>query len=151
MKDMMYERLILLATAQEKLIAVTDKLEQWDNSLLSMEKNAFEAINIADKVLNISKDGEKLVRLLREYCLGCSEAATSKEKLREAELLDSICKHFRDIRIALSESNELAHMVETETVTQKTLKDEMKNSLSVVEESLSSAIASTELVMTNMN
>lgn len=151
MKDMFYERLILLAAAQEKLNSVTDTLEQWDNSLHSMEKYAFEAINTADKVLNISGEGERLVRLLQECFLGHSDKVSSDVKQREAALLDSINRLFHEITEISAANIELSHKLETVAVGQKELKDEVTGSLSEIGERLNCAIACAELVVAEKN
>jgi hypothetical protein len=53
------ERLLLLATAQEYMTDVADKMDKWDNSQLTVEKSAFEAMNVSDHIFEYLQRKQK--------------------------------------------------------------------------------------------
>lgn len=147
MKDMIYERLILLSKAQEQITSVIDKLEHLDNAQLIMEKNAFESINVSDRVLNMSQEGKHLVALMKDYYLNSCDSLSNEEKCKIAPLLDEIQSLFHDIKDLSVVNNDLSHKIEEEAAGQKVTNEEIKKSITNVGDSVAAAAACAEFVL----
>ncbi len=150
MKDIINERLILLATAQECMMDVADMMDQWDSSQLMTEKSAFESVNVSDNILNMSKEGNRLVSLLQECCNEITVGTTADKYLKMTALLEEIKNLFQNIMEASNSSNVISHMIEGEVALQKTIEEDIKNHLTNVCESLDIAVARAELIMTDL-
>lgn len=149
MKDFMKDRLILLATAQECMTEVADKIAKWDNSQLIMEKSAFESLNYSDDVMNYSKNGSILVGRLLECCQSLLKNPCSVEQMKMEAVLEELLNDFQRIREASTHINEIAHRIEAEAATQKEIEENIKKSLASVSESVDTAAACAELTMTD--
>lgn len=150
MKDMINERLILLATAQESMMDVTEMMSQWDNSQLLTEKSAFDSMNVSDAVLNMSKEGGRLVGLLEECCSEIAVGTSAEKYLKMTALLEEIRNLFHNITEASASVNDISHKIEGEVAHQKEIEENIKNHLNSVGESLDSAVACAELMMAEM-
>lgn len=125
MKDLANERLVYLATAQESLFGMTDRMEQWEHSQLILEKNSFDTMNISDKILSLSEAGSGLACQLQEHYL--AGMPTGSEDLRRtAEMLHDIQNIFSQILDHSRCANETAHILEKEVAGQMELVDSMK-------------------------
>lgn len=152
MKDILSERLLLLATTQEFMTTITDKMEQWSTSQLNTEKSAFDSMNMSDRVLNMSRDGKRLVELLRECCKECkvTSDSTTDEYLNMTLLLDDMKNLFQLITEASAEVNDISHRIEGEVAFQKEIGEGIKNNLILVGESIDSTIACAEFIMAGL-
>lgn len=150
MKDLISERLILLATAQESMMDVSEMMSQWDSSQLLTEKNAFDSMNVSDAVLNMSKEGERLVGLLEECCSEIAVGASAEKYLKMTALLEEIWNLFHSITEASAKVNDISHKIEGEVAYQKEIEENIKNHLNSVGESLNSALACAEMMMAEL-
>lgn len=141
------DRLILLATAQECMADISDKMIKWENSQLSVEKDAFDALNVSDKVLKLSKEGSTLVEILLECCHSLMKNPSPEEKKKMAAVLEEIHTVFGNISDASSSISEISHKIEGETAVQKETADNLKKLLSYVSESIDFVVASAELAI----
>lgn len=147
MKDKLKERLILLATAQECMTDVTDMMDQWNSSQLNTEKSAFDSINMADHVLNMSKEGKRLIDLLQECCNEIIVGATADKYLKMTALLEEVKNLFHKINEASAAANDISHKIEGEVAFQKVIGEGIKGNLTLVSESIDSALACAEFIM----
>lgn len=142
------EKLLVLADAQECMTNVADIMEQWDNSQLNSEKLAYESINLSDTLLNMSKEGYRLMLLLEEYC---KELSTSADKyLKTTAFLDEIKSVFQNISENAEIENEICHQMEEEIANQREMQESIKNCLYQIGESLDVSVASTELILSEI-
>ena len=97
MKELLNERLILLATTQEQMTKITDMMEQWSDSQQNTEKDAFDAMNVSDHVLNSTKEGKKLLDLLEESVHDISSDIDSGRYFITTGFLNEIRKVFNNL------------------------------------------------------
>lgn len=147
MEEMVNERLILLATAQECMTDVTEVMEQWESSQLILEKSAFESMNITDKILNLSKEGDFLVKRLQSCYLEPFAGTKAEDTGEITALLEETQGLFNNILEASITGNEISHNIERETALQKEFEEVIKCCLCQVNESIDSAVACTEFIL----
>lgn len=147
MKNMIEDRLILLAQAQECMADVADQMAKWDKSQLAMEKSAFTSLNVSDKILNWSREGSLLVGRLLECCRSIMTNPSPEENKKMEVVLEEIHQVFLRISQASANVNEISHKIEGEAAVQKEIEEGIKASLVMVGESLDSAIACAEMVL----
>ncbi len=146
MKELSNQRLVHLATAQESILEVTKLIEKWEQSQLVLEKNAFDTINMSDTVLNLSKEGTKLVERLQEYFqIGMNKAREEDIKL-VASLLQEIQGMFDHIVDHCVCANETAHNLENEVAKQQEIGEEMKTRVCRVVDDIDSVVACEEFL-----
>ncbi len=146
MKEMANQRLVHLATAQESIFDVTALIEKWEQSQIVLEKNAFDTMNMNDTILNLSKEGTKLVERLQEYFLtGMADAREEDIKL-VASLLQEIQGMFDRIVDHSFCANETAHILENEVAAQREIGDDMKTQVCKVVEQIDSCAACEEFL-----
>jgi hypothetical protein len=147
MKDMINERLILLATAQECMNDVSDAMERWDSSQLILEKSAFESMNVTDKVLNLSKEGNQLVNRLQSSYRDILAGTKAEDVQKITVMLDEVQGLFKNILETSIAGNEISHNIEKETALQKEIEEGLKGCVNKVSESLDSAVACAEFML----
>ncbi len=146
MKDIANQRLVYLATAQESIFDVTKMIEKWEQSQLVLEKNTFDSMNMSDTILNLSKEGTKLVKRLQEYFMtGLSETKEEEIKL-VAFLLQEIQGLFDRIVDHSTCANETAHIIENEVAVQREIGDSMKGQVCKVIDHIDSCAACEEFL-----
>jgi methyl-accepting chemotaxis protein len=146
MKDLANQRLVHLATAQESIFEVTKLIEKWEQSQLVLEKNAFDTMNMSDTILNLSKEGTKLVERLQEYFL-TGMADSREEDIRlVASLLEEIQGMFDRIVDHSFCANETAHILETEAAKQQEIGEDMKTQFSKVMDQIDTCAACDEFL-----
>jgi hypothetical protein len=150
MKEMVKDRLILLATAQQSMADITDKMDCWKKSRLILEKSAFDSINVSDKVLNLSKEGNKLVINLLECCKAVLQNPTPEEQRKTAMVLNEIHGVFQCIADLSASVNDISHIIEGEAAKHKGVEDDVKKSLTQIGESIDAAIACAELYLAEL-
>lgn len=150
MKDMISERLVHLASAQESMADIVDKAEQWVKSQLQMEKIAYESLNASDTILNLSKEGNLLVELLQKHYNDVSLDISGEQYPKISLLLDEVKLLFHKINHAAANANEFSHEVEGEVAFQREIGEVMKKNMLNVGESLDCAVACIELLMTEI-
>lgn len=143
---MMNERLVLLATAQESMTEVDDRMAKWDNSQLTIEKSAFDAMNVSDQILNMSRDCKSLVAKMQEYLHKCTVCPEEEAKLKMASSLEELQNKLQKIGTSSSDINDISHKIEGETASQRVIKEGINNSLTHVRESVDVAVACAELM-----
>jgi hypothetical protein len=147
MKDMMKEKVVILAKAQQSMADITDRFEEWDNSQLIVEKSAFTAMNVSDTILNLSKEGNCLVETLRNY-YGERHIGAEAEDIRKiTALLKDVQGLFHDILVNANEANDTAHDLEIEIARQSAIEEGIKMSIDLVNEGLDSAAACAEFML----
>ena len=151
MKDLSNERLILLATVQERMMDVAVMLEQWDNSRLIAEKNAFDSINISDRILNLSKEGNNLMCLLQQCFLEIQSIADSEHLHNMSLLLAELHKLIQNITETSAEWNDISHQIEEEVAYQNEIKENVSNHLCQIAECVDITMARTELLAAGDN
>ncbi len=146
MKDTIHERLILLATAQECMANVSDKMKHWDDSQLIMEKSSFEMMNVSDDILKLTREGSSLAGKLLECC---HRMKVNEETYKQnvAGDLEALYQVFCKISDASSSVSELAHKLECEADIQKGMEETIKNCLGYVGECIASVLADEEMVI----
>lgn len=147
MKELVKDKLIQLATAQEFMVGTTDKLVQWDKSQLTMEKSAFDSLNLSDEVLNLSKSGSVLVGRLLECCQELLRNPRAAEQKKVALVLEELLEIFGRIEDSSARINEISHRIESEAETQKEIEEGIKNSLGEMAETIDTAAACAEFMM----
>lgn len=146
MKEIISDKLIILATAQDRLAEVTAKLEQMENSVETLEKSSFELLNNSDKIVSMSKEGMLLADRLKELLSDTgSDTVLAREVL--IHITDEIRVNLHNIYNLSKDNNRLAHDGEKEAVCQRDYKDFINDSISVFSNSISSAVACAELLL----
>jgi methyl-accepting chemotaxis protein len=146
MKDLANQRLVHLATAQESIFEVTKLIEKWEQSQLVLEKNAFDTMNMSDTILNLSKEGTKLVERLQEYFLtGMADSREEDIKL-VASLLQEIQGMFDRILDHSFCANETAHILEAEAAKQQEIGEDMKTEFCRVMDQIDACAACDEFL-----
>lgn len=148
MKDMINERLKQLAVAQECMIDVVDVMEKWESSQVVLEKSTFDSINISDKALNLSKDGNRLIFQLILHCRKISENPSKSDIEALAGLLEEIGGMFRNILDATKTANDTAHNLELEVAYQREIAENIKTSVGTISNSVNQAVACAEFLLT---
>lgn len=149
MKDLANERLVYLATAQESLFSMTDKMEQWEHSQLILEKNSYDTMNISDKILNLSEAGNKIACQLQGYYLAGIPAGAEDLK-QVADMLHDIQNIFNQILDHSRCANETAHILEKEAAEQMELVDQMKGLVCRTMGQIDSAAACDEFLLAEL-
>lgn len=149
MKDIVRDRLIMLAKSRERMNEIDEKLGIWDSFQLTVEKSMFETMNTSDKVLNLSRQGKRLMNLLETYT-NEQQGTTEADKPEVNLIVKDIQRIFEEICINSAKINELMHRFEGEIACQREVEDELQNELSQISECLDSALACAELVMAEM-
>jgi len=147
MKEMVNERLKLLATAQQSMREVADIMELWEDSQLVLEKSTFDSINGSDSALGLSREGKKLVTKLLEHCQRITENPNNADIDTMAVLLNEAGGLFQNIHAATKKSNEIAHNLELEVAHQREIAEHMKNSVGVIAKSVDQAVACAEFLL----
>ncbi|MDF2908043.1 MAG: hypothetical protein K0R34_3364 [Herbinix sp.] len=146
MKDIANQRLVHLATAQESIFDVTKLIEQWEESQTVLEKNAFDTMNMSDTILNLSKEGTKLVERLQVYFLTGMADAREEDIKFVASLLKEIQGMFDRIVDHSFCANETAHILENEVASQREIGDGMKSNVCKVMDQIDSCAACEEFL-----
>lgn len=150
MKDMIKERLVLLAQAQENMTEIIDRLSSWDNSQLSVEKSAFTSMNVSDRILNLSKEGNRLAEKLQEYCSNDKMGYEAIDTQKVASILHDVQSLFQTIWQSANEANETSHNLENEIALQREVVEEIKSSISDINETVDQAMACAEFILCEM-
>ncbi len=151
MKDLIKDRLIHLATAQEHMKEAADHMIHWDKSQLIMEKSAFDSLNLSDEVLNLSKSGNILVGRLLECCQALIKSPGAAEQKKMLAVLEELMEIFQRIEEVSAHMNEISHRIETEAAAQRGMEENIKALLSGVAENVDTAAACTEFIMSDFN
>lgn len=150
MKDIMNERLILIATAQKCMTDVAEMMEQWDDSQLNTEKYAFDSMNVSDKVLNLSKEGNSLIEHLHECCKDVHTGLSNEKCKKMVVIQEELKRLFLNIMELSYEANDIAHKIEGEVSSQKEIEEGIKCQLSQLGENLDAAVACDEFIMAEL-
>jgi hypothetical protein len=150
MKDMVNERLILLATAQECMTGVADMMDLWDKSQSIVEKSTFETMNVSDKILNLSKEGNRLIEKIQNSYRGSLASLNPDETQKVNIVLEKVQGLFDTILENASIANDISHNLENEVAIQREIEEGIRQSLSRVGESVDSAVACAEFVMAGL-
>lgn len=146
MRKMIKERLVQLSSAQEAMRGISGVMEHWNESLALLEKNAFDAINVSDKVLNLSKEGQNLIARLQDGYKSC--VSRCPEHAKEIhEIMEQLKSVFIDVFDASVKVSEISHDLEHESSIQKEIKDGLVKTIGTVNESIDSAIAYAEFLI----
>lgn len=147
MKDLISERLVLLATAQESMKEVKAKMNQWDSSQINLEKSAFDCMNVSDRVHKLSNDGHMLI----ENLIACYKDTDINSGTDSNKMLSTILEALHGIFHKIAEETttmcEVSHQIEEEAASQKEIEDYLKKSLSQISDSLDGAVACAEFVL----
>jgi hypothetical protein len=150
MKDINSERLILLATAQECMTDLADMIDQWDKSQLIVEKSTFETMNVSDKILNLSKEGNRLVEKIHDTYRGSLTSLNSIETQKVNSFLEEVQGIFYNILENALTANEISHNLEEEVAVQREIEEGIKQSCRLVGESIDTAVACAELMIAEL-
>ena len=150
MKEMLNERLILLAAAQECMTDVADMIEQWDKSQLIVEKSTFETMNVSDTILNLSKEGNILIKKIKERYRASLVSLNVEDTQKVNAFLEQVQGLFHNIVDNASKANEISHKLEAEVAVQREIEDGIKRAYVRVCESVDSAVACTEFVLAEL-
>lgn len=147
MKDMVNERIKQLGAAQESMGKISDYMEQVDQSQLKIEKDTYQAINIADKTRILSKEGHKLVTKFTMSCQDYIEDPTKEKK----EAIASLLAEMDDILVKIMDTthyaNDLLHDVEKEVAYRYGLAGSIKERIETVSMSINTAVACAEMLL----
>ena len=144
--DITNQRLVHMATAQESILIMTRRIEQWEQSQAVLEKNAFDTMNMSDTILNLSKEGTKLVQRLQEYFLTAMADAGEEDTERVASLLQEIQGMFGLIVDHSFCFNETAHILENEVAEQREIGEDMKQQVNKIADQIDACAACEELL-----
>jgi methyl-accepting chemotaxis protein len=150
MKELLNERLQLLATAQESMIEVADIMEQWESSQLVLEKSTFDSMNISDKALHLSRAGNKLIARLQNCCNTMVGNSEPTDDACLAEILGETGNMLYKILEVAKASSEVAHKLEQEVAYQREITDHMKNSVNTINSSVNQAVACAEFLLAEL-
>lgn len=146
MKNMSNEGLLLLANAQESMRELSNRMEQWNESHLNIEKHAYESMNISDQVLNLSREGNQLLTSLQEqYNRNCM-CKNNEECLKLGRIMDEVKKLFGQIEKVSYTVNDISHKMEEEIAIQKELGEGIQLNLDTINEGLETSVAYAELM-----
>lgn len=148
MKDMVYERLIELSTAQESLIHAGELMDRLCLSQQRIEKHSYEAMNMTDTVLNLTKQGEKLLIKLKEGSCAYSGKPCEVGKDNLIQFIEEMQSLLSQIIQSSVTDNEILHSIEYSAAEQCGVTEELKTSISAVSNIVDHAVACAELVMT---
>lgn len=146
MDNISNERLLLLANAQQTIKDLSNRMEQWKELQIQSEQYAFDAMNISDQVLNMSRDGKSLITTLQDCYHTPGNHQCSEDSNMFHKVMEDIDALFLLITKASYRVNEVAHKVEEVIAVQKEIGDNIKNNLEVIEESLDTAVACAEFM-----
>jgi predicted phage-related endonuclease len=107
-------------------------------------------MNVSDTVLNMSKEGGRLVGLLQECCTEIAVGTSAEKYLKMTAVLEEIRNLFHSITEASAAVNDISHKIEGEVAYQKQVEENIKNHLSSVGESLDSVVACAELMIAEL-
>ena len=147
MKDMMQEKLVHLAAAQTCMMNVADGMEEWSERQLNTEQTAYESLNASDMVLNLSKEGNRLVELLQGCCSEISKGTSTEKYLKMSSLMEEIKNLFQNINTVIKKVNDNSHIIEEEIAKQKDIENDIQQNLLEVKDCLDCAVACVELLM----
>lgn len=146
MKDMISEKLIILATAQNRLAEVASRLDKMENSVMTMEKASFELLNNSDKLVNMSKESLLLANRLKEVFAGISEDKVTNKDIIE-QIIDEIHIKLHNMHNTALNNSSSSHDIEAEAVCQRENKEFINDSLSLISDSINSAVACADLLL----
>jgi len=147
MKDMINDKILQLATAQESMIDVAISIDQWEQSQLMLEKSAFETMNTADTILNLSKEGKLLVDKLQHQFFEGMKHVDSENAGQVRELFGHLEKLFQLVLEKAQSANETAHNLEMEVATQREIGENMQQSVNCISDSVEAAVACAEFIL----
>jgi len=146
MQEMIKERLMVLANAQNRLAEVSNRLNRMEKSVVAMERCSFDLLNKSDKMISMSKATLLLVEKLKEVLTGVNlDSVIDRDIL--AGIIDDIKSGIQSIYNTCMESNSSSHEIESEAVCQRENKEFINNMLEVIESSISSAVACAEMLL----
>lgn len=148
MRDMVSERIIQLGCAYEHMVQASDIMEQMDRSKHVIEKISYETINVADKTLNLSREGCLLVDNLKKCFCTDVKSLSDKEQQQVTSFLDKLTLLMEDIKQTAAEENVGLHMIEKEVACHWDLTEELRDKLNVVSDSINQATACAEMILT---
>lgn len=150
MKETLNEKLILLATAQERMFHISDMMEQFDNSQVFIEKSAYDSINESDKILNLSKESFHIIEKLQEYISFCYNCEDKENSLKIKTLMKEVQILLQNILAQAIQVNEVSHQIEAEAAYQREIGDKLKGTLCEIGDGIDSAAACAEFLLTEM-
>lgn len=158
MKNMLNEKLALLSTAQECMMDVADILEQLDNSQVFIEKSAYDSMNVSDKIVNLSKEGNQMLEKLQEHFNICnvtmgsavSTVISREEAQKMNALLQEIYFLLHNILTDAARANEISHQIEAEAAHQREIEDNFRNSICGIREGIDSTAACAEFLLAEL-
>lgn len=150
MKDTIDERLKLLATAQECMVDVAITIEQWENSQSVLEKSTFDAMNVTDRALNLSKEGKRMISKLSDCYRNSSDQILHNGTEEMALLLNEATLLFRTILDTAYRANEIAHNLEREVESHREIAEHMKSSVEFIGKSVDQAVACAEFLQAEL-
>lgn len=148
MKDMVYERVIELSSAQESLIQTGELMDKLCLSQQKIEKYSYEAMNLTDTVLNLTRQGKQMVKQLRDGGFDYSENPCEAGKDQLIHLLEEMNQLLCKIMESAMSDNEILHSIENTAAVQCGITEELKASIGSVGECVDHAVAGAELSMT---
>jgi hypothetical protein len=147
MKDMINEKILQLAAAQESMVNVAISIDQWEQSQLMLEKSAFETMNTADTMLNLSKQGNIFVDELYDHVYTGMKHVDSEKAEQVRVLIGDLHKLFHQFLEKAESANETAHDLEVEVATQREIGENMQKSISSISETIDAAVACAEFIL----
>lgn len=149
MKEMISERLVQLSGVQESMVKIHKVMDHWDVSQALLEKNAFDAINVSDKVLNLSKEGQNLIARLQES-YNCCVTRCPEHAAEISDIMEQLKSVFKNVFSASIKVSEISHDLEHESSHQKEIKDGLGKVIGTVTEGVDAAIACAEFLLAEM-
>jgi methyl-accepting chemotaxis protein len=150
MRDDVNERLKSLACSQECMMRIADSMDQWENSQLILEQSTFDAINISDKAVTLSKEGRRLAAGLQECFNEISHELAGEATNKISATINEMNVILQNLVKVAVASSEISHNIEREASTQREVVEFMKCSVDKAMESLDSTVACAELIMADM-
>jgi len=146
MKDLIKERLKILANAQYSLADISIRLDRMEKSVEAMENCSYELLNKSDKLLAMSKLAMLLTDRLKELFASVRlEPLADKDTL--VGIINDIHSCLQSIHNTCMESNCSSHEIESEAVIQRENKEFINDTLTMISNSISSAVACAEMLL----
>lgn len=147
MKNLVSERVIQLGAANEYMVQAMDIMEQMDMIKHVIEKMSYESMNAADKTLNYSKEGVRLVDSLAKVCSTYYNCLPDIERNQIASILKDLTMLLDHIMQVAVEENASLHRIEKEVANHWGLADELRDKMGVVSYSINQATACDEMLL----
>ncbi|MDF2543992.1 MAG: hypothetical protein K0S47_3710 [Herbinix sp.] len=141
------DKLKELGNTQECMCVIHNMMDQLEETQLKVETNAFEVLNNSDKTLNLIKEGNEILSKMQSACEPFMETTDNPSEKHMSILLDSLSSLFEKIMDSVNLAYHISHSMEQEVAIQKEITDRVRQSVTIINDSVDKAAACAELMM----